>query len=632
MLCLMNTSKMVNKKMGALFKAGFFKTVIFFLALGLFPTVTRGQVPATQAKTISVVMDDDYPPFVFKGADGHIQGIFVDQWQLWETKTGLHVDILATNWADAIRGMKAGKFDVIDCTFKTDERLGWLDFTKSYTKIEVPIFFRKDVSGIVDLKSLQGFAVAAKTGDADIDLLKQSGVKTIVLFDSYEGIVAAAKQHKVNVFIADRPSAFYFLNKAGIENDFRSSEPVYVGEIHRAVRKGNSDMLAAVENGFAKITPDELAAIDKKWLGTPLADRRDLKYLGFVALAVLALIALLAVWNWSLNRQVQRRTAALHKNEAARQREALFSNAMIDSMPGIVYFYDEQGRFLRWNKNFLAVSGYSAEEMQKLNPLDFFAGDEKKLVQERIGEAVTKGESSVEANFVAKKGAKTPYFFTGRRVVFDGKTCVIGAGIDISELKQAERALLWKSTFLAAQVECSLDGILVVDNRAKKSLQNQKFIELFNIPNAIAETDDEAVLLQFVTGKVKNPEPFAERVAELYAHPNEVSREEIELLDGKILERYSSPVRDPAGNYYGRIWTFRDLTERRKLESQFRQAQKMEAVGQLASGVAHDFNNILAVIQIQSDTLRSDPALPPEQRELAKEIGTATQRAAALTR
>jgi PAS domain S-box-containing protein len=391
-------------------------------------------------------------------------------------------------------------------------------------------------------------------------------------------------------------------------------------------------MLAAVENGFAKITPDELAAIDKKWLGTPLADRRDLKYLGFVALAVLALIALLAVWNWSLNRQVQRRTAALHKNEAARQREALFSNAMIDSMPGIVYFYDEQGRFLRWNKNFLAVSGYSAEEMQKLNPLDFFAGDEKKLVQERIGEAVTKGESSVEANFVAKKGAKTPYFFTGRRVVFDGKTCVIGAGIDISELKQAERALLWKSTFLAAQVECSLDGILVVDNRAKKSLQNQKFIELFNIPNAIAETDDEAVLLQFVTGKVKNPEPFAERVAELYAHPNEVSREEIELLDGKILERYSSPVRDPAGNYYGRIWTFRDLTERRKLESQFRQAQKMEAVGQLASGVAHDFNNILAVIQIQSDTLRSDPALPPEQRELAKEIGTATQRAAALTR
>ncbi len=74
-----------------------------------------------------------------------------------------------------------------------------------------------------------------------------------------------------------------------------------------------------------------------------------------------------------------------------------------------------------------------------------------------------------------------------------------------------------------------------------------------------------------------------------------------------------------------------DLTERKKLEQQVRQIQKMESIGTLAGGVAHDFNNILAVIQMQSDVL-GQGALTPVQLESFGEIGAATRRAAALTR
>jgi nitrogen-specific signal transduction histidine kinase/CheY-like chemotaxis protein len=75
-----------------------------------------------------------------------------------------------------------------------------------------------------------------------------------------------------------------------------------------------------------------------------------------------------------------------------------------------------------------------------------------------------------------------------------------------------------------------------------------------------------------------------------------------------------------------------DITEQRKLEDQFRQSQKMEAFGQLAGGVAHDFNNILAVIQLQAGLLKSGRNLSPEELNFAEDIGKAAERGANLTR
>ena len=110
--------------------------------------------------------------------------------------------------------------------------------------------------------------------------------------------------------------------------------------------------------------------------------------------------------------------------------------------------------------------------------------------------------------------------------------------------------------------------------REGKILQNQRMNELWKIPPQIAGNKDDAAQMQFVASRTKNPKEFADKVASLNSHPDEVSRDEIELVDGTVLDRYSSPVRDKAGKYYGRIWTFRDITEHRKLEAQFRQIAK----------------------------------------------------------
>jgi PAS domain S-box-containing protein len=127
--------------------------------------------------------------------------------------------------------------------------------------------------------------------------------------------------------------------------------------------------------------------------------------------------------------------------ETLLQMEQLFSEAIINSMPGMIYLYNEQRRFLRWNRTFETVSEYSAEEIAEMHPLDFFGHHEKDLIDRKIEEAFAAGDATVEAGFTTKSGRSIPFFLTGRRILFNGKPCVIGMGIDISVRRLTEEAL-----------------------------------------------------------------------------------------------------------------------------------------------------------------------------------------------
>jgi PAS domain S-box-containing protein len=145
---------------------------------------------------------------------------------------------------------------------------------------------------------------------------------------------------------------------------------------------------------------------------------------------------------------------------------------------------------------------------------------------------------------------------------------------DITDRKRAEKELRWKTAFLAAQVESSLDGILVVDSNGKRILINKRLINFFNAPQEILNQSDDEALLRHVYGKVKNPEQFLTKVRYLDSHPHETSRDEIEFKDGTVFDRYSSGVFDEHGKCYGRIWTFRDITERKHAEESLKESEE----------------------------------------------------------
>lgn len=160
------------------------------------------------------------------------------------------------------------------------------------------------------------------------------------------------------------------------------------------------------------------------------------------------------------------------------QTEKLFIDALINSLPGILYLYNEQGRFLRWNRSFESVSGYSTEEIGKIHPLDFFAGEEKQLIAGKMQEAFTKGEAWVEAGFVTKDRRVLPFYLTGRRILFEGKPCVIGMGIDISERKRVEEQVEEQAAFLDkardAILARSLDGKILYWNQGAENIYGWK--------------------------------------------------------------------------------------------------------------------------------------------------------------
>jgi PAS domain S-box-containing protein len=127
--------------------------------------------------------------------------------------------------------------------------------------------------------------------------------------------------------------------------------------------------------------------------------------------------------------------------EKAVLEERDFSDAMLNSLPGVFYFYDQTGKFLRWNRNLEIISGYSGEEISRMHPLDFFAGKDKEHIAQRIQEVFENGASTAEANFIIKSGESIPYYYTGKRIEIESQPYLIGMGIDITQRRVAEQEL-----------------------------------------------------------------------------------------------------------------------------------------------------------------------------------------------
>jgi diguanylate cyclase (GGDEF)-like protein/PAS domain S-box-containing protein len=145
------------------------------------------------------------------------------------------------------------------------------------------------------------------------------------------------------------------------------------------------------------------------------------------------------------------------------ERESSFRKELIESLPGVFYMIDAQGRFLIWNHNLEQVLQRSAEELASSHPLDCFAGEDKVNIGSAMGQVFAQGEASVEAALVAKDGTGRPYYFTGRRVERDGEPVLVGMGLDIIEQRESMRVTDELFRRNQSLMQNSMEGIHVLD-------------------------------------------------------------------------------------------------------------------------------------------------------------------------
>jgi PAS domain S-box-containing protein len=242
--------------------------------------------------------------------------------------------------------------------------------------------------------------------------------------------------------------------------------------------------------------------------------------------------------------------------------ETLFQTlAKTASSPIFIY----RKKFLYVNKAAEKLTGYSNAELLKMNFWDVVHPEYRALIKER-GFARQRGEpvpQRYEFKIVTKKGEERWVDFTATAIDYEGEPAAVGTVFDITGRRSVEEAYRQSISLLSATLESTADGILVVDAQGKITSFNRKFADMWRIPESILKSRDDAKALAFVLDQLKEPEKFLAKVKELYATPDASSFDVLEFKDERVFERYSLPqILD--GKSVGRVWSFRDVTDRKR--------------------------------------------------------------------
>jgi diguanylate cyclase (GGDEF)-like protein/PAS domain S-box-containing protein len=275
---------------------------------------------------------------------------------------------------------------------------------------------------------------------------------------------------------------------------------------------------------------------------------------------------------------VRRANAVLQAEIDERIKEANLSQTFINSLPGVFYVLDQQGKFLRWNKNFETVTGYSHEEIERAHPLDLFAGaTDKATIADAIAKVYAEGSAVAEAALLTKGGKNIPYYINGTRIELDGKYCVCGMGIDITERRLSEETLRLRNR----AIEASVNAIIITDVEGRIEYANPAFERMtgYRLPEALGRhfkflhADDVDQPGLAAGGGPRRPPPEGGALLRNYRQ------------DGQMFwnDFHIAPVRNPEGAVTHFVGVLNDITDIKRYEEQLEHQANYDALTQLAN-------------------------------------------------
>lgn len=171
---------------------------------------------------------------------------------------------------------------------------------------------------------------------------------------------------------------------------------------------------------------------------------------------------------------------------------------------------------------------------------------------------------------------------------------------DMIVCKKKEEELSLQLTFFEGIANSTVDGFLVVDTHGQKVLQTQRTIDLWKIPQEVVDDLSGVKQVEHIMHMTVDPQKFIAEIQYQMVHVTEKRHDEVELIDGTVMERYSQPVFGVDGTHYGRIYTFHDITEQKKIERQLIQlnSDKDRFISILSHDLRSPFNGLLGVTEL----------------------------------
>lgn len=322
----------------------------------------------------------------------------------------------------------------------------------------------------------------------------------------------------------------------------------------------------------------------------------------------------------------RRKQAAAALKESEERYRTLY-----EANPTMYFTVDAAGTILSVNQFGAEHLGYTVAELTGHSVLDIFYEEDKAAAQIFVRQCIAHPGEIFHWSLrkVHKNGALLWVEETARAVQdVNGLLVVLIVCEDITERKRTEQALIESHNLLNAIIEGTTDMTFAKDREGRYLMMNSAGARLMGRPLAdIIGKDDHALFPPAIADDVMRKDRL------IMAHGETQTFEE--TVKGSVLRTFLTTkgvYRDSYGTVNGIVAISREITEFKRLEEQFRQAQKMEAVGRLAGGVAHDFNNLLTVINGYSQLIFNRlPVTDPNRQRLA-EIQKAGERAASLTR